>query len=66
MTATWIDLDDEALAEAMRMLGISSAGDTVNAVLREYVTRVKRIEALEKPAVLRVRTEVMRRDVRMA
>ncbi|SFJ95719.1 antitoxin of type II TA system, VapB [Streptosporangium canum] len=66
MTVTWIDLDDEALAEAMRMLGISSAGDTVNAVLREYVTRVKRIEALEKPAVLRVRTEVMRRDVRMA
>ncbi|MEV0420748.1 type II toxin-antitoxin system VapB family antitoxin [Streptosporangium canum] len=66
MTVTRIDLDDEALAEAMRMLGISSAGDTVNAVLREYVTRVKRIEALEKPAVLRVRTEVMRRDVRMA
>ncbi|MFI6800657.1 type II toxin-antitoxin system VapB family antitoxin [Streptosporangium canum] len=53
MTITRIDLDDEALAEAMRMLGTSSAEDTVNAALREHVARVKRIEALEKPAARR-------------
>lgn len=66
MTITRIDVDDEALAEAMRMPGTSSAEDAVNAALREYVARVKRIEALEKPAARRGMTEVMQRDVRMA
>jgi Arc/MetJ family transcription regulator len=47
MSVTQIDLDDEALAEAMRMLGTTTKKDTVNAALREYVARVKRIEALE-------------------
>ncbi|WP_433371287.1 type II toxin-antitoxin system VapB family antitoxin [Streptosporangium sp. CA-115845] len=47
MSITQIDLDDEALAEAMRMLGTTTKKDTVNAALREYVTRVRRIEALE-------------------
>lgn len=52
MTITRIDIDDEALAEAMRMLGTSSAEDAVNTALREYAARVM--------------TGVMRRDVRMA
>ncbi|OUC96807.1 type II toxin-antitoxin system VapB family antitoxin [Streptosporangium minutum] len=43
MTITRIDIDDEALAEAMRMLGTSSAEDAVNTALREYVARVERI-----------------------
>ena len=47
MSVTQIDLDDEALAEAMRMLGTTTKKDTVNAALRECVTRVRRIEALE-------------------
>jgi Arc/MetJ family transcription regulator len=49
MSVSRIDLDDEILAEAMRMLGTTTKEDTVNTVLREYVTRVKRIEALEAP-----------------
>ncbi|MEV4180659.1 type II toxin-antitoxin system VapB family antitoxin [Streptosporangium canum] len=49
MTITRIDVDDEALAEAMRMLGTSSAEDAVNTALRDHVARVERIEALEKP-----------------
>ncbi|WP_433249796.1 type II toxin-antitoxin system VapB family antitoxin [Streptosporangium sp. CA-135522] len=48
MAVTRIDIDDEALAEAMRMLGTSTKKDTVNAALREHVARVKRIEALER------------------
>ncbi|MDP9863543.1 MULTISPECIES: type II toxin-antitoxin system VapB family antitoxin [Streptosporangium] len=57
MTVTQIDIDDEALAEAMRMLGTSTKKDTVNAALREYVARVKRIEALEKLAARAERGE---------
>jgi Arc/MetJ family transcription regulator len=48
MSVTQIDIDDEALAEAMRLLGTTTKKDTVNAALREYVARVKRVEALEK------------------
>jgi Arc/MetJ family transcription regulator len=47
MSVTRIDLDDDILAEAMRMLGTTVKEDAVNTVLREYVARVKRIEALE-------------------
>lgn len=50
MIVTQIDLDDEALNEAMRMMGTSTKKETVNTALREYVARVKRIEALEKLA----------------
>ncbi|WP_406319264.1 type II toxin-antitoxin system VapB family antitoxin [Streptosporangium sp. NBC_01639] len=57
MSVTQIDLDDEALAEAMRMLGTTTKKDTVNAALREYVARVKRIEALEKLSARAARGE---------
>ncbi|GAA3443585.1 type II toxin-antitoxin system VapB family antitoxin [Planomonospora venezuelensis] len=57
MTVTQIDIDDEALAEAMRMLGTTTKKDTVNAALREYVARVKRIEALEKLSARAARGE---------
>ncbi|MFI6452182.1 type II toxin-antitoxin system VapB family antitoxin [Streptosporangium amethystogenes] len=75
MSVTQIDLDDEALAEAMRMLGTSTKKDTVNAALREYVARVRRIEALEAlsaraargefDSAERSRREVRQRDIRM-
>ncbi|MBA2948675.1 type II toxin-antitoxin system VapB family antitoxin [Streptomyces himalayensis] len=50
MSVTQIDLDEEALAEAMRLMGSTSKQDTVNAALRDYVARVRRLEAAEKLA----------------
>lgn len=48
MTKTLIDLDDEALAEAARLLGTSSKKDTVNAALREIVDRRRRAAAVAR------------------
>jgi Arc/MetJ family transcription regulator len=47
MTITQIDLDDDALAEAMRLSGARSKKDTVNLALREYAARHRRIAALD-------------------
>ncbi|MEV4107003.1 type II toxin-antitoxin system VapB family antitoxin [Nonomuraea sp. NPDC049695] len=43
-----IDLDDEALAEAAKLLGTSSKKDTVNAALREIVDRRRRAAAVAR------------------
>ncbi|MEU8379452.1 type II toxin-antitoxin system VapB family antitoxin [Streptosporangium sp. NPDC048865] len=48
MTETLIDLDDEALAEAARLLGTSSKKDTVNAALQEVIDRRKRAAAVAR------------------
>ncbi|GGL07671.1 type II toxin-antitoxin system VapB family antitoxin [Planomonospora parontospora] len=48
MAKTLIDLDDEALAEAARLLGTSSKKDTVNAALREIVDRRRRAAAVAR------------------
>jgi Arc/MetJ family transcription regulator len=45
MSATQIDIDDEALAEAMRLSGAKTKKDTVNLALREYAERRRRTEA---------------------
>lgn len=37
MSVTQVDLDDEALAEAMRLMGASTKKETVNGALRDYV-----------------------------
>lgn len=47
MAVTQIDLDDDALSEAMRLSGATTKKDTVNLALREYAARHRRIEALE-------------------
>jgi Arc/MetJ family transcription regulator len=47
MTVTQIDLDDDALAEVMRLSGAKSKKETVNLALREYAARHRRIAALE-------------------
>jgi Arc/MetJ family transcription regulator len=47
VTVTQIDLDDEALAEAMRLSGARSKKETVNLALREYAARHRRIAALD-------------------
>ena len=48
MSVTPIDLDDDALAEAMRELGTTTKKDTVNAALRELVARRRRLAALDR------------------
>ncbi|WNZ11628.1 type II toxin-antitoxin system VapB family antitoxin [Streptomyces sp. 11x1] len=57
MSVTQIDLDDEALAEAMRLMGATTKKETVNAALRDYVARIKRLEAAEKLAARGARGE---------
>jgi Arc/MetJ family transcription regulator len=47
MTITQIDLDDDALDEAMRLSGARSKKETVNLALREYAARHRRIAALD-------------------
>jgi|GEM_PF-2685893 len=46
MTVTQVDLDDEALADAMRLSGSRSEQETVNLALREYAAHHRRIAAL--------------------
>ncbi|MFJ6541215.1 type II toxin-antitoxin system VapB family antitoxin [Streptomyces sp. NPDC091385] len=50
MTVTRIDLDDKALAEAMRLMGTTTKKETVNRALREYVQRAERLKAAESLA----------------
>lgn len=50
MSATQIDIDDEALAEAMRLMGTTTKKDTVNTALREYAARIKRLQAADRLA----------------
>lgn len=50
MAVTQIDVDDAALAEAMRLSGARSKKDTVNLALREYAERHRRIAALDRYA----------------
>jgi Arc/MetJ family transcription regulator len=57
MAVTQIDIDDDSLREAMRMMGTTTKKETVNTALREYVARVRRIEALEKLAARAERGE---------
>ncbi|BBZ27331.1 hypothetical protein MMAD_16260 [Mycolicibacterium madagascariense] len=46
MAVTQIDLDDEALAEVMRIAGVRTKKDAVNLAMRDFVERFRRIEAL--------------------
>ncbi|HYK30376.1 MAG TPA: type II toxin-antitoxin system VapB family antitoxin [Streptosporangiaceae bacterium] len=47
MTLTQIDIDEEALAEAMRLSGARTKKETVNLALREFAARHRRVAALE-------------------
>jgi Arc/MetJ family transcription regulator len=44
MALTQIDIDEDALAEAMRLSGMRTKKDTVNLALREFAARHRRIE----------------------
>jgi Arc/MetJ family transcription regulator len=47
MSVTQIDLDDDALAEAMRLSGAKTKKETVNLALRELAARHRRVAAIE-------------------
>lgn len=55
MSVTQIDLDDEILAAAMRLMGTTTKKETVNAALREYVARIERLNAAERLAAMGAR-----------
>jgi Arc/MetJ family transcription regulator len=48
MSITQIDLNDEALAKAMGLMGTKTKKDTVNAALLDYVERMERLKAAER------------------
>jgi Arc/MetJ family transcription regulator len=48
VAVTQIDLDDEALAETMRIAGVHTKKEAVNLALRDYVDRFRRVEALAR------------------
>jgi Arc/MetJ family transcription regulator len=50
MTLTQIDIDDEALSEAMRLSNSKTKKETVNLALREFAARHRRVAALEQYA----------------
>jgi len=52
VTLTQIDIDDDALSEAMRLSGAKTKKDTVNLALREFTARHRRVAALEHFATL--------------
>lgn len=52
MALTQIDLDEDALAEVMRLSGAKTKEEAVNLALREYVARRGRVAALEHYATL--------------
>jgi Arc/MetJ family transcription regulator len=52
MALTQIDIDDDALTEAMRLSGTKTKKDTVNLALREFAARHRRVAALERYASL--------------
>ena len=52
MALTQIDIDEDALAEAMRLSGAKTKKETVNVALREFAARHRRIAALEHHVTL--------------
>lgn len=57
MSKLLIEVDDEALAEAQRLLGTTTKKDTVNAALVEVAKRIKRAKALAELAEMGERGE---------
>ena len=47
MALTQIDIDEDALIEAMRLSGAKTKKDTVNLALREFTARHRRLAALD-------------------
>jgi Arc/MetJ family transcription regulator len=58
MARTMIDIDDEALAEAAKVLGTTTKKDTVNTALREAVARLRRIDAIREAQAMAARGDI--------
>jgi len=58
MARTMVDIDDQLLAEAARVLGTTTKKDTVNAALREVTARLRRIEALREMQEMAARGDI--------
>lgn len=52
MSLTQIDIDEDALTEAMRLSGAKTKKETVNLALREFAARHRRVAALEHYATV--------------
>jgi Arc/MetJ family transcription regulator len=52
VAVTQIDIDEDALAEAMRLSGAKTKKEAVNLALREFAARQRRVAALEHYATL--------------
>jgi Arc/MetJ family transcription regulator len=52
VAVTQIDIDEEALAEAMRLSGAKTKKETVNLALQDFAARHRRVAALEHYAAL--------------
>lgn len=48
MSRLLVEVDDEALAEAQRVLGTKTKKETVNAALAEVSERMRRLRALDE------------------
>jgi len=48
VSVTQIDLDDDALANVMRIAGVHTKKEAVNLAMRDYVERFRRIQALAR------------------
>lgn len=48
MAVTQIDLDDEALADVMRIAGVRTKKEAVNLAMRDYVSRHRRVQTLRR------------------
>lgn len=48
MALTQIDLDEDALAEAMRLSGARTKKETVNLALRAYADARRRVDSIER------------------
>jgi Arc/MetJ family transcription regulator len=55
MSLTQVDINDEALAEAMSLMGTKTKKETINRALEEYVAGLKRVKASEELAEMAAR-----------
>ncbi|ALO08551.1 Transcription regulator of the Arc/MetJ class [Streptomyces venezuelae] len=64
MSVTNVDVDDDVLAEAAKLLGTTTKKDTINRALEEVILRHRRSAALQRLAEQGARGELdpVRRD----
>lgn len=66
MALTRIDIDEDALAETMRLSGAKTEKDAVNLALQEFATRYRRLVAMERLAAMAAGWDFYGREHRRA